>query len=182
MRAALLSLLLLAAACGEAPEADAPAQASVEPGEADRSRAGTPAPDVAFEDPEGQPVRLSDFRGKPLLVNLWATWCAPCVAEMPTLDALAGREEGRLQLLTISEDLKGRDKVEAFLGERRFRHLEGWLDPQMELMTAMGVATLPTTILYDAQGREVWRVTGAEDWTGEEAAALLSEVSPAEAR
>ena len=182
MRAALLSLLLIAAGCREAPQPDAPAQGSVEPGEADRSRAGTPAPDVAFEDPDGQPARLSDFRGKPLLVNLWATWCAPCVAEMPTLDALAEREQGKLRVLTISEDLDGREKVEAFLGERRFRHLEAWLDPKMDLMTAMGVSTLPATILYDSEGREVWRVMGAEDWTGKEAAALLTEVSRAGAR
>jgi thiol-disulfide isomerase/thioredoxin len=182
MRSAFLYLLLLLAACRDAPPADQPAQAEAEPGEADRSRAGSPAPEVTFEDPDGQPARFSDFRGTPLLVNLWATWCAPCVAEMPTLDALAERERDRLQLLTISEDLNGRDKIEAFLGERRFRHLEAWLDPQMELMAAMGVTTLPTTILYDAQGREVWRVTGAEDWTGEEAAALLSEINPSAAR
>ena len=186
MRFWVLPLLLLLAGCREQPAPEpapgANAAAPAPAGEADRSRRGTPAPETQFEDPEGQPVTLADFRGKPLLLNLWATWCAPCVAEMPTLDALAFREAGRLQVLTVSEDLEGREKVERFLAERRFRHLDSWLDPKMELMSALGVTTLPTTILFDAEGREVWRVTGGEDWMGEEARALLVEVSPAAAR
>lgn len=177
LAAALAALL---GGCGPpAPEARDEAAAAAAPaapqGEADRSRAGQKAPDAAFEDPDGAPVRLADFRGKPLLLNLWATWCAPCVKEMPTLDALAAREEGKLQVVTVSADLDGREKVEAFLAARRFRSLEGWLDPDMALMTALGIGTLPATILYDAEGREVWRVIGAEDWTGEEARALLAE-------
>jgi thiol-disulfide isomerase/thioredoxin len=177
MRFCTLLLLLILAGCREQPAAEpAPEAKAVAPaGEADRSRRGAPAPGTPFEDPEGQPVSLADFRGKPLLLNLWATWCAPCVAEMPTLDALAFREEGKLQVLTVSEDLDGREKVEAFLAERRFRDLDSWLDPKMELMAALGVTTLPTTILFDAEGREVWRVTGGEDWMGEEARALLAE-------
>ena len=180
MRFAALLLLLALAACGEEPaapparEASAPTPASA--GEADRSRRGAVAPETVFEDPDGQPTTLADFRGKPVLLNFWATWCAPCVAEMPTLDRLALREGDRLQVLTVSEDMDGRDKVEAFLAERRFRDLDSWLDPKMELMTALGVSTLPTTILFDAEGREVWRVAGAEDWMGEEARALLAEV------
>jgi thiol-disulfide isomerase/thioredoxin len=144
-------------------------------GRLDRSRAGTPAPAAAFEDPRGAPARLDDFRGRPLLVNLWATWCGPCVAEMPTLDALAEREGERLKVLTVSQDLDGRDKVEAFFAKRGYRRLETWLDPQMALMAALEVEILPTTILYDARGREVWRVTGMEDWDSKRAARLLGE-------
>jgi thiol-disulfide isomerase/thioredoxin len=179
MRFCALLLLLLLAACREQPAAapDANAAAPAPAGEADRSRRGTPAPATQFEDPDGELATLADFRGKPLLLNLWATWCAPCVAEMPTLDRLAFREGDRLQVLTVSEDLDGREKVEAFLAERRFRELDSWLDPKMELMAALGVSTLPTTILFDGEGREVWRVTGGEDWTGEEARALLAEAA-----
>jgi thiol-disulfide isomerase/thioredoxin len=141
----------------------------------DRSHAGEPVPETAFEDPDGEPASLADFRGKPLLVNLWATWCAPCVAEMPTLDALAGREGKRLQVVTISQDPDGRAGVEAFFDKQGYRNLETWLDPKMALMPALKVDTLPTTILYDAQGRELWRWTGGEDWGSADAARLLAE-------
>ncbi|HEX8625287.1 MAG TPA: TlpA disulfide reductase family protein [Allosphingosinicella sp.] len=141
----------------------------------DRSRAGSAAPATAFEDPDGAPATLADFRGKPVLLNLWATWCAPCVAEMPTLDRLAAREKDRLRVLTISQDLDGREKVEAFFARQGYRNLETWLDPRMALMTELKADMLPTTILYDPQGREVWRVAGPEDWTSGEAALLLRE-------
>jgi len=118
-----------------------------------------------------------------VLLNLWATWCGPCVAEMPTLDALAAREGERLQVLTVSQDLNGRDKVETFFRKRGYRNLETWLDPQMALMAALKVDTLPTTILYDSQGRELWRVTGMEDWQSGRAALLLGEgLNPEAAR
>jgi thiol-disulfide isomerase/thioredoxin len=186
MRPILLLLLLLAlAACGEPaqePTAAGPgrpgsigAAESSPTGKLDRSKAGQPAPSTPFEDPDGAPASLADFRGTPVLLNLWATWCAPCVAEMPTLDRLAEREAGRVHVLTVSQDLDGREKVEAFFARQGYRNLETWLDPQMALMTGLKADTLPTTILYDSKGREVWRVVGMEDWASERAAALLRE-------
>jgi thiol-disulfide isomerase/thioredoxin len=177
-----LSLILALAACGEsAPEPAAPApsvaDAAGKPlptGRLDRSFGGTPAPGVTFQDPQGRPVSLAAFRGKPVLVNLWATWCAPCVAEMPTLDALAAREPG-LKVLTLSQDLDGREKVNAFFAQRRFTRIQPYLDPEIKFMAELGISTLPTTILYDEQGREVWRMTAMEDWTGKRAAKLLAE-------
>ena len=112
-----------------------------------------------------------------MLVNLWATWCAPCVAEMPTLDALAVREEGRLHVLALSQDLDGQAKVDTFFAERRFARLEPYIDPQLALMGELAVQSLPTTILYDAEGREVWRVTGIEDWQSARAAKLIEEAA-----
>jgi thiol-disulfide isomerase/thioredoxin len=184
MRPILLLLLALAACDGTGAETestgpDQPGWAgpkeAAPTGRLDRSHFGTIAPAQAFEDPEGAPVSLADFRGRPVLLNLWATWCGPCVVEMPTLDALAGREGERLQVLTVSQDLDGRDKVEAFFARKGYRNLETWLDPQMALMAALRVDTLPTTILYDAKGRELWRVTGMEDWESGRAALLLRE-------
>ncbi len=145
-------------------------------GRLDRSHAGSPAPDAAFQDPGGDPVSLADFKGKPVLVNLWATWCAPCIAEMPTLDALAAREPG-IQVLAVSQDLNGENRVDAFFAAREFEMLEPYIDPELTLMSQLKVDTLPTTILYDAQGREVWRMSGMEDWQGPRAAALIAEAS-----
>lgn len=166
-----------AAPQGEAPSsAGSPAAAQGYPtGRLDRSHAGTLAPATMFEDGDGRPINLAAFRGRPLLVNLWATWCGPCVIEMPSLDMLAAREGDALQVLAVSQDLDGRQKVSDFFAARRFAALEAHLDPRMELMTALGLDTLPTTILYDAQGLEVWRMTGRAEWHGERATRLLGE-------
>ena len=140
----------------------------------DRSHAGSAAPKLLFQDPAGEPASIADFKGKPVLLNLWATWCAPCVAEMPTLDALAARDK-EIEVLTVSQDFDGQEKVDAFFAGRNFRMLEPYIDPELSLMTQLKISTLPTTILYDAEGREVWRMTGMEDWQGPRAAALIAE-------
>ncbi len=179
MRPILPLLTLLLCAC-DGPDAKAPQPPEqseggrVIAGRLDRSRAGTPAPDAQFEDPAGEPASFADFRGKPLLVNLWATWCAPCIAEMPALDALAARQSG-LQVLALSQDLDGRQKVDAFFEQRKFARLEAYLDTQISMMSELKVQTLPTTILYDAEGRELWRMTGMENWDGPRARALIAE-------
>ena len=183
--------LLLVGACNQSPSdgnsaktiPDQPAWSGPQAGKSlpasrlDRSNAGTPAPVASFEDPDGRSVALSDFRGRPLLVNLWATWCAPCVKEMPTLDSLAAREDGKLQVLAISQDGDARDKVKRFFADHDFAALEPYLDPKLALMPEMGVDILPTTILYDADGKEVWRMVGIADWESEASAALLAEAS-----
>jgi thiol-disulfide isomerase/thioredoxin len=184
--------LLSLAACNQSPaETNAVATASPDQpswsgpktgeslpaGRLDRSHAGKPAPAAAFQDPRGGTVSLSDFRGRPLLVNLWATWCAPCVKEMPTLDSLAVREDGRLQVLAISQDGDERDKVERFFADHQFSALESYLDPKLGLMPELGVDTLPTTILYDSNGKEVWRMVGIADWESQASAALLAEAA-----
>ena len=160
--------------------ANAGAEAASYPtGELDRSHAGAPAPDVVFEDPYGRPARLSDFRGRPVLVNLWATWCGPCVVEMPSLDALARRVGADVQVLAVSQDLgdDARRKVTDFFAERRFARLEPYLDKELAIMTTLRVDTLPTTILYNAEGVEVWRMTGMADWDSERARRLIAEAT-----
>ena len=159
----------------QANRAAAAAAPAYPTGRLDRSHQGNPAPEALFEDGAGQPVRLSVFRGRPVLVNLWATWCGPCVVEMPSLDALAAREGEELEIVAISQDREGRQKVSDFFAAHRFRRLEPYLDPEMRLMPALGLDTLPTTILYDREGREVWRMTGMADWQSERAVRLLRE-------
>ncbi|MGN6269091.1 MAG: TlpA family protein disulfide reductase [Sphingomonas sp.] len=143
-------------------------------GAIDRSHKGEKAPAAAFLDPAGKSVSLADFRGAPVLVNLWATWCGPCVKEMPTLDALA--KSGAVRVVAVSQDLGGAAKVTPFFKAHGFTALKPYLDPKLGLGTALG-ANLPTTILYDAQGREVWRETGGYDWSGDSAKKLIADAA-----
>jgi thiol-disulfide isomerase/thioredoxin len=142
-------------------------------GTIDRSHKGEAAPTYGFTDPAGKPVTLATYRGKPVLLNLWATWCAPCVAEMPTLDALAAREGARLTVIALSQDLDAA-KVPTFWTAGGYRTLKPSTDPKLAFSTGLG-ANLPTTILYDAAGKEVWRMTGSLDWAGPEAKTALAE-------
>ena len=144
-------------------------------GKLDISKRGAPAPADGFQTPDGEPVTLAAFRGKPLLVNLWATWCGPCVAEMPTLDALADRTGDRLQVLVISQDIQGAEVVGPYFEKAGLKRLEAYLDPENALGFAIASGMLPTTVLYDAEGKEIWRVIGAMDWDGPRANTLLSE-------
>lgn len=141
----------------------------------DRSRAGRLAPMAAFTGPDDDVVSLAGFRGKPLLVNLWATWCAPCLTEMPTLDALAARTEGQMNVLAVAQDIQGATVVDPWFARAGLRRLQPYLDPENRLLDAAGTAGLPLTILYDTRGRELWRVSGPLDWTGAEARKLLAE-------
>lgn len=142
----------------------------------DRSHNGQRAPDVAIGSSGGKAEKFSDFGGKPRLVNLWATWCAPCVKELPTLGRLAKAHEkdGALEVVAISQDSGPHQSVEAFLASKA-PELDAYQDPKMELSGKLAVEVLPTSILYDAKGREVWRYVGDLDWTGPEAAKLLAQ-------
>jgi len=144
-------------------------------GKLDISKRGSPMIDVPFQAPDGSAVKLSDFQGKPLLVNIWATWCAPCIVEMPMLDELAARENDRLKVLVVSQDLTGKEKVLPFFEKSDFEELEPYIDMENGLSFAFGTGVMPTTVLYDSDGKEVWRVIGAMDWHGAKAAALMEE-------
>ena len=147
----------------------------------DRSKAGQPIPEAEMSDADGEESTLAAATGEPLLVNLWATWCAPCVKELPTLEALGGRA-GAPRVIAVSQDMAPRGSVEAFLDRHQLAGLEVWHDPKMALSGALDAQVLPTTILYDRQGREVWRYVGDLDWTREEAARLLAEAPAAASR
>ena len=140
----------------------------------DRSHKGEAAPSAAFTGPDDAAVTLAAFRGRPLLVNLWATWCAPCVAEMPTLDALAAKRGEAMAVIAVAQDLQGAEVVDPWFQKAGLKALQPYLDPENGLLDAANSA-LPTSIFYDAEGRELWRVIGAIDWQGDEAKALLAE-------
>lgn len=166
-----------------APKAAAPARPSAGLESANGLRAelsyryaGRPAPDFPFTGADGREVALTDFAGRPLLVNLWATWCGPCKIEMPTLDALAELEAGRVTVIAVSQDLKGRAPVLQFFEDSEIVNLEPYVDQKNRLWNAVGGGPkLPTTILYDSEGREVWRVIGGVEWDDEAIAPLLAE-------
>jgi len=142
----------------------------------DRSHKGKLAPAASFNDPDGVAMGLGNFSGKPTLVNLWATWCAPCVKELPTLDRLAAAHNGDLNVVAVSQDDGPHASVVAFLQANKITNLDAFQDPKMALSGALGPDTvLPTTILYDPNGKEVWRYVGDLDWTSPEAAKLLAE-------
>ncbi|WP_239804663.1 TlpA family protein disulfide reductase [Croceicoccus hydrothermalis] len=156
-----------------ASQAEGDGDDAVLTGEIDRSHAGEPIPEAVLTLADGTSRSLDEFSGQPVLVNLWATWCAPCVLEMPMLDDLAKGREGELSVLTVSQDLDGADKVAAFFDQREFAMLRPWLDPQNALGFAYGTGVLPTTVYYGSDGREIWRVVGGYDWSGEDAAQLF---------
>jgi len=142
-----------------------------------REHAGKPAPNVSFRDPDGGEISIADFKGVPVLVNLWASWCGPCIKELPTLEKLADAhlKDGQLGVIAVSQDIGPQSSVTAFLATLKIDGLGAYHDPEMALSGALGVQVMPTTVLYDRQGREVWRYVGDMDWTSEEAAKLLAE-------
>ena len=135
-------------------------------------------PQVTVTDPSGAKLTIASLRGKPVLINLWATWCAPCIKEMPTLDALAAHDAGRLAVVTVSQDLAEPKKVAAALSSHHFDHLHPWLDPDNTLAFFYDAGELPTSVLYDAQGREVWRMVGAHDWSARDSERLIAPAMP----
>jgi len=145
----------------------------------DRSHKGSRLPDLGFHASDGKTLRLPSLTGKPLLVNFWATWCGPCVAELPTLHQLAGTQAGKITVLAVSEDLGDPAKVGAFWQAHGLagwpQSPKPWLDPDNDATSQYALQTMPTTIYYDAAGREVWRYTGGRDWASKDTAALLAE-------
>ena len=123
-------LLVTCTACeaGDKGNAAAPqASAKLALNTIDRSKAGTPAPNVSFEVKPGVKATMARFKGQKVLVNLWATWCAPCIAEMPELDALAAAEKGKVLVIPLSQDLEGWKAVNGFFKPGKFKGVvRGW--------------------------------------------------------
>lgn len=124
-----------------------------------------PAPPAVFTDAAGKPARFEDFVGRPTIVNLWATWCAPCLKEMPSLGRLQSDFAGKLRVAAIAEDHGGGKVVEPFVRKQQLGDLNIYLDPEQAVAEAFKVPGLPTSIVLDAKGRVVGKVEGAADWT-----------------
>ena len=132
------------------------------------------APLGPVTDEKGGTVDLARLRGKVIVLNFWATWCAPCILEMPTLDKLKGDLAGTdVEVLVVSVDLKGMEKVGPFWRERGFKHLAILLDQRSALYRAFGTRGLPTTYLIDKSGTIVGYLEGHADWASKEAKALI---------
>lgn len=138
----------------------------------------SPAPDYNFQNSEGHPVNFADFKGKVTVVNLWATWCAPCKLEMPTLAALAKRYEGRddLAVVVISMDTdRAQDAARAFISENP--PLTYYSDPKFQLAFEFpGKGAMPQTVILDRKGDVVAVMVGEADWNGPEAIPLIEDV------
>lgn len=133
-----------------------------------------PASDVAFTDPQGAEHRLADWRGRHLVVNFWATWCAPCRKEMPALDALQARYGGgRFAVLTIATGRNTLPGIDKFFTEAGVKNLPVLLDAKSALARDSGVFGLPVTLILDPEGREIGRMVGEADWAGASAVALV---------
>ena len=133
-----------------------------------------PLPDLAFTDADDKPLSLADYKGKLVLVNFWATWCAPCVKEMPSLDRLqAAIGKDKLVVLPLSLDGSSRAKVAPFYADQKLGNLGIYFDKAKKVLGALDVSVLPTSVLVDAQGRELGRLEGDADWDKPEAVSLI---------
>jgi thiol-disulfide isomerase/thioredoxin len=134
-----------------------------------------PPIEEAFRDEGGGEVRISDFAGKVVLVNLWATWCAPCRAEMPSIDRLAAGMAGEeLAVVPLSTDRFGPERIRSFYDEIGVEHLRIYQDRRSEVARAAGAMGLPVTLILDRDGREIARLTGDAEWDSPEARAFLA--------
>jgi thiol-disulfide isomerase/thioredoxin len=130
-------------------------------------------PPFLFEDGNGQSLRLADFHGHPVLLNLWATWCGPCVEEMPSLDALQNALRGKgLAVIALNEDRDG-DAAAVFFKRHGIRSLSVYTDPSGHVPSALHAHGLPMSFLIDAEGQEIGYVEGDVDWSSPDTMAAI---------
>jgi thiol-disulfide isomerase/thioredoxin len=139
-----------------------------------RSSTPKPAPELQFEDASGRPRSIADFRGKVVLLNIWATWCAPCREEMPALDRLQARLGGPgFEVLAVSVDQQGPEVARRFYADVGIKSLAFYIDRSAKAAFQANVAGLPATLLIDAEGREIGRHLGAAQWDSPEVVEAL---------
>lgn len=137
-----------------------------------------PMPEIAFVDGTGVAKSLKDFNGKVVLLNLWATWCLPCRKEMPALDKLqAALGSDKFEVVALSIDRAGIEASRKFLDSIKVTNLKLYVDPTAKANGPLKIFGMPTTILIDAQGREVGRLLGEAEWDSEDAKKLIKSVT-----
>ena len=133
-----------------------------------------PTPEVPMRDGEGAELGLDRFRGKVVLLNFWATWCAPCVREMPALDRLQAAMGGPdFEVVTVSIDRGGKQAVAPWMADKKLENLGIYLDPKSKLLRAFGARGLPTTYVIDRAGRTAGVIEGPAEWDSVEAKRLV---------
>jgi thiol-disulfide isomerase/thioredoxin len=133
-----------------------------------------PVADLRFGDEQGHDLTLADFRGRVVLLNVWATWCVPCREEMPTLDRLQARLGGKdFLVMALSIDRKGVEAVRDFYKEVGVEKLAIYVDPSGKGAHVLAIPGVPTTLLIDREGREIARKMGAAEWDGPEMVSLV---------
>lgn len=144
----------------------------------ERLQAGEPAPvpDLRFTGADGAEHSLAEYAGRGVVLNFWATWCVPCVAEMAALDDLARQAPDGIAVLALSSDRGGAPVVQRFYKERGIRTLPVSLDPRGAAARALGARGIPTTVLIDRAGQERARVEGAADWAAPASVAAIRRV------
>lgn len=131
-------------------------------------------PDINFNDASGATKSLADWRGKIVLLNIWATWCVPCRDEMPALDKLETDLGGdAFEVVAVNIDKNGPDKAKAFLQETGATHLALYTDPSGKLFAALKAVGMPTTLIIDRDGKEIARLVGPADWGSPEAKRVI---------
>jgi len=134
-----------------------------------RASSPKPVPALEFVDAKGQKRTLADFRGKVVLLNVWATWCEPCRQEMPALDRLQAELGGRdFQVLALSVDQQGPEVARRFFREIGIKSLDFYIDPTARAAFRLDAPGLPVSLLLDREGREVGRKLGAAQWDSPE--------------
>jgi thiol-disulfide isomerase/thioredoxin len=135
-------------------------------------------PEITFYDADGTPHRLEEFRGHGMVINLWATWCAPCVAEMPSLEALSKALAPQdIAVLPLSSDHGGARAVTTWFAAHEISGLPVLLDPKGEVARALDARGIPTSVVVDRQGRQCARLEGAADWSTPESQALVRKLA-----
>lgn len=139
-------------------------------------------PELSFVDRQGQSVSLADFRGKVVLLNIWATWCLPCRKEMPTLERLQERLGGKeFEVVVLSIDRGGAAAVESFYQEIGIRRLGIYVDTSGKVSRDLNIIGLPTTLLIDREGQERARLIGPAEWDSEKIVTAIKSVMAAAA-
>ena len=152
------------------------------------AQSGLKVPDLAFQDAAGKPLSLQNWRGRTVLLNLWATWCVPCRKEMPALDALEGKLGGKdFEVVAINIDTRDPDKPRNFLKDANLTRLGYFSDQKAKVfqdLKSVGKALgMPTSLLVDGQGCEIANIAGPAEWASDDAIKLIkAAVQPATAR